>query len=945
MPAPPWRAGPGRGWLACPGAGLAAVVASVLPPAVGLGLGCRMALYLLVSLSAAGALLAGPHRLAAEPRRGWMLLAGGQVLYAATGAVLFICPHVSSVTPGAAADVVLFLRYPLLVAGLLTLLRARRPGRSAAGLLDTAMVLAAACLLSWVYLAAPAVRAGGASAAGIIPVACTAASLVVVGVTVLLTAGDGERPATLLLLAGGVLVSVAADAADVFTRIGDATAGGMGLTGVVGMAGGMGMTGSGGAGVDGPNAARMVSALLLTAAACHPSLARSGQSVSPPTVPIRDGWRVAGLCGLGLVGPVVLGVQAGRGDVRDVGVIAVVSAGIVLLIIARMARLEADQRRVAITDGLTGLRTRRYLEAEMRVAARRARQIGSGMGLLLVDVDHFKSVNDRFGHPTGDQVLAEVARRLLDVTRPGDVVARYGGEEFALLALDVRGDALADIAERLRLGVGREPVRVALPAPAAAADWSPASADWSPASADWSPLPVGAEAATVRAADTIRTVGSVATTTRRDGRDTAGPARAAPGPAPGPGPSSLSVPVTVSVGGAVLPDHAGDVYALVAVADQALYAAKEAGRDRVAIGPEGAPGPGRVPAAAPTPSARASSHTRPPRLPTAGRPVLDSPPSRHSPLDWPAGDHPVADGCAADPLGIHPPAFPQPAVDPFGSVPSPLVPSPPAPAPLAPAPVLATAANPDGTPTVLAEPAAVAAAASAVATAVAAVLVAEPREVPRRLPDGVECLRRIAEQVDAWHAPRADGRAVGHWLGEVLTVLGYGAVARHRARLAGRLHNVGKILLPPHVLARPGPLDAEEWRLIRLHPVMGATLLAQVPDLRVEAEIIAQQREWFGGGGYPSGIAGSRIRMESRALAVCTAWAAMRGGRGGRDPLSGPAAREQLRAGRATQFDPTVVDVFLALEADGRVGLPHPDDRLTTTPAAWASTLPVLGFA
>ncbi|EIV95467.1 diguanylate cyclase [Frankia sp. QA3] len=1096
MPAPQRRAWPGHAWLAYLCAGLVAVIGYVLPPAAGTGLGFRTALYLLVGLSAAGALLAGPRRCAAPvPRCGWGLLAGSQVLYAGTGAALSIHSDVSSVTVGVAADIVLLLRYPLLVAGLLALLRARGPGRSVASLLDTAMLLAAGFLLSWVYLAAPAVRAEGASAAGIVPVVCAAAGLAVAGVTIRLATGDGERPATLLLLAGGVLVSVAADAVEVFARIGDTGVGGMG--------------GSGGTTVDGRDAARLVSALLLAAAALHPSLARSGQSVAVPAVPavpVRDGWRLAALCGVGLVGPVVLGVQAGRGDLRDVGVIAVVSAGIVLLIITRMARLEADQRHLAITDGLTGLRTRRYLEAEMRVAARRARRVGSGMGLLLVDVDHFKSVNDRFGHPAGDQVLTEVARRLLMVTRPGDVVARYGGEEFALLALDVRGDALADIAERLRLGVGREPVEVALPAPtaAASADWSAASPGVGAAPAAGVPAPPDGTGAVVRsggpglrengpgepvgsaapapgdagvpmdgaalraagtgsrtggvgaavgesgagssrgvpepgdapsrgwaagltartgsagsppdgattavsggavaadavpAADALRAAGSTATTTDGTGRrGAAGRLRTVAGA----GASSLPVPVTVSVGGAVLPDHADDVFALVAAADRALYAAKEAGRDRVAIGPEGSVPAGHVPSATPAPPDRASPRPRPARLTTVGRPALDSPPSRRSPMDWPAGDRPAADRFTVDPLGIGPPALLRPAVDLFGSVLPPIVrsaldslgmglpvgdsrapgrwmdgpqlaepagndppgvPRPGAPpgAPGAPASGWdglwagddgevarsgrANTTNPDGTPAALAEPVAVDAATSAVAAAVAAVLAVEPRELPRRLPDGIECLRRIAEQVDAWHAPRADGRAVAHWLGEVLTVLGYAAVARHRARLAGRLHNVGKILLPPHVLARRGPLDVEEWRLIRMHPLMGANLLAQVPGLRIEAEIVAQQREWFGGGGYPNGIAGSRIRMEARALAVCTAWAAMRGGRGGRDPLSGPAAREQLLAGRATQFDPMVVDVFLALESDRRVGLPHPGDRLTTTPAARAATRPVLGLA
>ncbi|WP_308204985.1 bifunctional diguanylate cyclase/phosphohydrolase [Frankia tisae] len=1005
MPAPPRRAWRGCGWVVCLGAALAAAVGSVLPPIAGVGLDVRMALYLLADLVAAVALLVVPRGLAPVPRRGWMLLAGSQVLSAATDVALSISLRTSSATVGVAlTDIALLLRYPLLVLGLAALVRARGPGRNAASLLDIAMFLAAAALPAWVYLVAPAVRTGGAPGGGIVPAVCAAAGLLVVGVTVRIASGDGERPATLLLLAGGVLVSVVADAVEVCTRIGDAVASNVGIGG------------SGGTAIDGGDAARMVSALLLAAAVLHPSLARSGQSAVVPAVPVRDGLRVAALCGVGLVGPTVLGVQAGHGDLRDVRVIAMVSAGIMLLIIARMARLEAEQRHLAITDGLTGLRSRRYLEAEMRVVARRARRVGSRMGLLLVDVDHFKSVNDRFGHPAGDQVLTEVARRLLTVTRPGDVVARYGGEEFALLAKDVRGDALADIAERLRLGVGREPVEVTPPVSDAAA-----SAGWSAAAADRSAPTVGAGAAAVgvpaRPGGTEGVRPPVGTDPQGHGAgDRAG--NAAPGSgdagggdagggdagmplggvalrttaattrAPGrrgaagrlrntAGAGSVPVTVTVSVGGAVLPDDADDVRALVEVADRALYVAKETGRNRVAIGPEGTAPAGRAPAATPAPARPASPRPRPAGLSAVGRPAvglpavglpavglpafglsaLDSVPSRRLPMEGAAGDRSAAGGAAVDPLGLGPPMLLRAAVDPFGSVP-PLRPSGPLGALGAPASGWggwwagddgeqarsgpATSVDPDGTPASSTEPVAADVAASVVAAAVAAVLAAEPHALAGCLPDGIERLRRIAEQVDACHAPRADGRAVGRWLAEVLTVLGHAAVTRHRARLAGRLHNVGKILLPPHVLARPGPLDAEEWRLIRMHPLMGANLLAQVPGLQIEAEIIAQQREWFGGGGYPSGIAGSGIRIEARALAVCTAWAAMRGGRGGRDPLSGPAAREQLRVGRATQFDPVVVDVFLALESDRRVGLPHPGDRLVTTPAARAADRPVL---
>ncbi len=535
---------------------------------------------------------------------------------------LSISLRTSSATVGVAlADIVLLLRYPLLVLGLAALVRARGPGRNAASLLDTAMFLAAAALLSWVFLVAPAVRTGGVSAAGIVPAVCAAAGLSVVGVTVRIVAGDGERLATLLLLAGGVLVGVVADAAEVCTRIGAVVASDVGIGG------------SGGTAIDGRDAARMVSALLLAAAALHPSLARSGQSAAVPAVPVRDGLRLAALCGLGLVGPAVLGVQAGRGDLRDVRVIAVASAGIMLLIIARMARLEAEQRHLAITDGLTGLRSRRYLDAEMRVVARRARWVGSRVGLLLVDVDHFKSVNDRFGHPAGDQVLTEVARRLLMVTRPGDVVARYGGEEFALLARDVRGDALADIAERLRLGVGREPVEVAPPASAAVA-----SAGWSAAAADRPAPPVGTDPRGRSAGDhvgnaapgrgdagmpmagvALRTAGTTATTRAAGRRGAAGRLRNTAGA------GSVSVTATVSVGGAVLPDDADDVRALVEVADRALYAAKEAGRNRVAIGPEGTAPPGRAPAATPAPARPVSPRSRPAGLAVVGRPAVGPP--------------------------------------------------------------------------------------------------------------------------------------------------------------------------------------------------------------------------------------------------------------------------------------------------------------------------------
>jgi diguanylate cyclase (GGDEF)-like protein len=90
----------------------------------------------------------------------------------------------------------------------------------------------------------------------------------------------------------------------------------------------------------------------------------------------------------------------------------------------------------------------------------RTRRPGGTLALFIVDVDHFKSINDRHGHPAGDRVLSEISARPRSATRPGDVLARYGGEEFALLAPRARQQDLSAIAERLRERVADGPVRL-----------------------------------------------------------------------------------------------------------------------------------------------------------------------------------------------------------------------------------------------------------------------------------------------------------------------------------------------------------------------------------------------------------------------------------------------------------------------------------------------------
>ncbi|HTE63238.1 MAG TPA: diguanylate cyclase [Solirubrobacteraceae bacterium] len=114
----------------------------------------------------------------------------------------------------------------------------------------------------------------------------------------------------------------------------------------------------------------------------------------------------------------------------------------------------------ALTDDLTGLANRRHgerqLEREVALAVRK----GHDLGVLRVDVDHFKAINDVHGHQAGDRVLAEVARRLSDAVRGGDLLARWGGDEFVAILPATERAGVLRAAERLRASVASQPVRV-----------------------------------------------------------------------------------------------------------------------------------------------------------------------------------------------------------------------------------------------------------------------------------------------------------------------------------------------------------------------------------------------------------------------------------------------------------------------------------------------------
>jgi diguanylate cyclase (GGDEF)-like protein len=165
-------------------------------------------------------------------------------------------------------------------------------------------------------------------------------------------------------------------------------------------------------------------------------------------------------------------------------------------------------KQLAYLDGLTGIFNRRFFEIRIAEEIERARRLQSGLGVLMIDIDHFKRLNDEFGHLLGDEVLRQVSSILHQQVRKIDVVCRYGGEEFAILLSQTTPQHSLSIADKLR-----------------------------------------------RIVETWQFPG-------------------------------VARPVTISAGAANYPEHGTTRDELVQAADAGLYAAKQAGRNRVCLTPD-----------------------------------------------------------------------------------------------------------------------------------------------------------------------------------------------------------------------------------------------------------------------------------------------------------------------------------------------------------------------
>ncbi len=141
--------------------------------------------------------------------------------------------------------------------------------------------------------------------------------------------------------------------------------------------------------------------------------------------------------------------------------------------------------------------------------------------------------------------------------------------------------------------------------------------------------------------------------------------------------------------------------------------------------------------------------------------------------------------------------------------------------------------------------------------------------------------------------------------------LALGAREISYVKAAALLHDIGKVATPDDVLNKPGPLDGEEWEVMREHPMVGERILRAIPGMGPIAHIVRHEHERFDGGGYPDGLSGDQIPIGARIILACDAYHAMTSDRPYRKAMTHAEAVRELAEGAGGQFDPTVTEMLI----------------------------------
>ncbi len=369
----------------------------------------------------------------------------------------------------------------------------------------------------------------------------------------------------------------------------------------------------------------------------------------------------------------------------------------------RLAESFNEVKRLSETDALTGLLNHRTITERLGSELARAHRYDGRFGLMVIDLDNFKLLNDTYGHPVGDRALRHVSNLLVREFRASDFVARSGGDEFMLVLPECGPAEVTGAAEKLQKAI-----------------------------AD-----TGFEA-----------------------------------------PDGSRVPIRMSIGVSCYPEDGRDENTLIALADANLYLSKSRGGGTV--------------------------------------------------------------------TGAHIDSLSPEDISAFGMLGS---------------------------------------------------------------------LVTIVDNKDRY--TRHHSEEVTEFAMRLGKSLGLSDESQRVLRVAGLLHDVGKIGVPDRILRKPGKMTEEEYEVIKQHTLLGDAIIAAIPDLAEIRAAVAGHHERYDGRGYPNGVAGEQIPLLARILTVSDSYSAMITDRPYRKALTPEEARAELIACKGTQFDPVCVDAFLeALDKD-----------------------------
>jgi len=175
--------------------------------------------------------------------------------------------------------------------------------------------------------------------------------------------------------------------------------------------------------------------------------------------------------------------------------------------------------------------------------------------------------------------------------------------------------------------------------------------------------------------------------------------------------------------------------------------------------------------------------------------------------------------------------------------------------------------------------------------------------------DVIAALASALQERDRYTGDHSE--SVVNMAGRVGEALGMNADAVAKLRTAALLHDIGKVGVPDAILHKEGPLDDQEWEMMRQHTIIGERILRAIPGLGSIARIVRHEHERWDGKGYPDGISGEDIPLGARIILACDAYHAMTSDRPYRAAVSHPDAIAELTRNAGTQFDPKVTEALI----------------------------------